>query len=68
MTYLFALLLVSTPPRPAPVYICQGAASYAYHSSTRCEGLAWCTQSVKKLAKPAAVKLGRRPCGLCVGR
>jgi hypothetical protein len=64
--YLVALLLIGPPPpRPAPVYICQGSASYAYHVSSRCEGLAWCTRSVKPMTRAAAVKLGRRPCGRC---
>ena len=57
--------VVATAPPPAKVYICQGFASYAYHISARCEGLAWCTRTVKALPRAAAVKLGRRPCGRC---
>jgi hypothetical protein len=52
----------------AKVYICQGSASYAYHRVATCEGLAWCSSSVKALPKAAAVKLGRRPCGRCAYR
>lgn len=65
---LLTLALLRPAPGPAAppkVYLCQGSASYAYHVSTRCEGLAWCTTSPKALSRAAAVKLGRRPCGRC---
>lgn len=63
LTFLLAWSLATAPP--AKVYICQGSASYAFHASARCEGLAWCTRSVKPLTRAAALKLGRRPCGRC---
>ncbi|GAB3841127.1 hypothetical protein [Hymenobacter jeollabukensis] len=53
---------------PAKVYVCQGSASYAYHATDRCEGLAWCTKTVAKLPRAQAEKLGRRPCGRCYRR
>lgn len=65
MLSFFLALLLSPPAPPAKVYICQGSASYAYHVSAKCEGLAWCSSSVKPLTRAAAVKLGRRPCGRC---
>jgi len=68
MLHLLVGLLLAAAPAvkpPAKVYVCQGSASYAYHASARCEGLAWCTSAVKPLTKSAAVKLGRRPCGRC---
>lgn len=63
LTLLLTWALVTAPP--AKVYICQGSASYAYHSTVKCEGLAWCSTSAKALSKAAAVKLGRRACGRC---
>lgn len=69
LNYLLAILFVlPPPPRPAAVYICQGSASYAYHATAKCEGLAWCSTSAKALSKAAALKLGRRPCGRCYAR
>ena len=62
---LSLLRLALGPAAPPKVYICQGSASYAYHASARCEGLAWCTREVKPITKAEVVKLGRRPCGRC---
>jgi hypothetical protein len=60
---LLASMLLASPP--ARVYVCQGSASYAYHATDRCEGLAWCTRPVVRLTKAEAVKKGRRPCRRC---
>lgn len=65
MLLTLSLVWTLATAAPAKVYICQGSASYAFHASARCEGLAWCTRSVKSLTRAAAVKLGRRPCGRC---
>ena len=58
------------PPRkPAAaghlVYLCGGSRSFAYHTSPRCEGLAWCTTSLRKVTVAAATKQDRYPCGRC---
>ena len=55
------------PPAAANhlVYLCGGSRSFAYHSSPRCEGLAWCTTSLRKATVGAATKQGRYPCGRC---
>jgi hypothetical protein len=47
------------------VYLCQGGNSYAYHTTPRCDGLAWCTTSLRKATVAAATKQGRYPCGRC---
>ena len=65
---LVALLIPVRAPAPPAVYICQGSASYAYHRSAHCEGLAWCTSALRTLPVAAAQKLGRRPCGRCFVR
>lgn len=62
---LLILLLLLAPPARPTVFFCQGSASFAYHRTATCEGLAWCTRPVKSLPQAAAVKLGRRPCGRC---
>lgn len=63
---LLALLLTQPHPKPKPAaYLCQGSNSYAYHSTTHCEGLAWCTTDTKKMTEAQAKKLGRYPCGRC---
>lgn len=79
MLYRLALLcLLQTPARPMPaaghgtpppvaqrVYLCQGSRSFAYHASPRCEGLAWCTTTLRRATPAAAAKQGRYPCGRC---
>ncbi len=63
---LLALLLAPPHPKPKPAaYVCQGSNSYAYHASTKCEGLDYCTRDVKKMTEAQAQKLGRRPCRRC---
>lgn len=70
---LFLVLLLCQQPspsskpaaRPPLVYMCQGSRSYAYHSSARCEGLAWCTTPLRTATRAAAEKQGRYPCGRC---
>jgi hypothetical protein len=61
---------VARPPRkPAAaghlVYLCGGSRSFAYHAAPDCEGLAWCTTSVRKATVAAAKKESRYPCGHC---
>lgn len=63
---LLAWALVTVPA--AKVYTCQGSASYAYHTTLKCDDIAWCSTSTKALSKAAATKLGRRSCGRCGGR
>lgn len=63
--HLFMRLETAGAKPSGTVYICQGSASYAYHATMTCEGLAWCSTSAKRLSKTAALKLGRRPCGRC---
>lgn len=53
-----------TNPRPA-AYLCQSTNSYAYHRTTRCDGLAWCTRDITKTTEAQAKKLGRYQCGRC---
>ena len=65
MKLLLLTLLFNQPhPKTRPAaFVCTGSASYAYHATTRCEGLAWCTRDIKKLTEAQAKKLGRKPCG-----
>ena len=55
-TLLLALLLTQLNPKPKP-------AVYAYHSTTHCEGLAWCSIDTKKMteAQQEARPLPLRP-------
>jgi hypothetical protein len=47
------------------VYICDSKGAYAYHINKDCMGLRRCMAEIRTISKEEAIKMRRKPCGIC---
>jgi len=63
----FSIISFSLAKEKKCVVVCTGNYAYAYHSSNSCRGLNRCKGAIETISLDEAIKMGRKPCGICGG-